>query len=272
MSPVRLLSGLLLAVLLPSGTFAQDAADADLASIRELVYAFMKEEKFPQWKEAYTGEMRLFGSRPTPGAAYSDDRYEATIRVNQRDETSAAVAVAMAEKGAKQTDFYLFLRKIDDTWKIAAVKTFAPPRGMGQMYAALAAKGKDVTPGDMRDLGIMQALQFHDAGLKQMLKDRRERLEAIASTLSRKGINETIHGSNRSSRIDKALWQQVHDSGLNYVEQREDGVIDFNSASFAESAVGYFYVPEGAQPPQATPDDYIVIEQIDGPWYLYRKQ
>ena len=272
MSPLRrtLLAVLALSSLL--NVTAQDTADADRAEIEQLVLRFMKDRSFPDWKEHYTGDMRLFAGRPTPGASYYEDKYRAVLRLNDQDETSAAVAVAMVEGENKQSDFYLFLRKEDDGWKLAAVRTFAPPRGTGQMYAALAAKGKDVTKADMRELAIMQALQFSDYGLKETFNSRRERFDRIASTVAKKGIVDIIHGSTRHSRIDKDLWQEVHESGLNYVEQRESGVIDFNAAAFGESAVGYFYVPEGAAPPQATPEEYVLVEPLDGPWYLYRRQ
>src|SRR5690606_13041852 len=272
MSPLRrTLLAVLAATLLLSAT-AQDSVEADRSEIEALVLRFMKDRSFPDWKERYTGDMRLFARRPTPGASYHDDKYEAVIRVNEQDETSAAVAVAMVDANKTHSDFYLFLRKEDDVWKLAAVRTFAPPRGTGQMYAALAAKGKDITKADMRELGILQVLQFSDFGLKQSFEQRRERLDKIADIVSSKGVDDIIHGSTHHSRIDKDLWQEVHDAGLNYVEQRESGVIDFNGASFGESAVGFFYVPSGAKPPRATPDDYVLVEPLEGEWYLYRKQ
>lgn len=272
MSPLRQTLLAVLASVLVLPAIAQDSAEADRAEIEALVLRFMKDESFPDWRERYTGDMRLFAGRPTPGATYHDDKYEIIVRLNEQDETSAAVAVEIVESDTKHSDFYLFLREEDDVWKIAAVRTFAPPRGTGQMYAALASKGKDITPADMRELGIMQVLQFSDYGLKQSFEQRRERFEKIANLVSRKGVDQIIHGSTHHSRVDKDLWQEVHDAGLNYVEQRESGVIDFNGAGFGESAVGFFYVPEGADAPRATPEDYVLVEPLDGPWYLYRKQ
>lgn len=252
---------------------AEEASDRDRQEIEALVRSFMKAPSFPDWRERYTGDMRLYGSRPTPGASYYDDKYELEIRVNDRDETSAVVATTVADpKTRQQSDFYLFLRKEEGQWKLAAVRTFAPPRGTGQMYAALAAKGKDVSAADMRELSLMRVLQFNDFGLKESFKERRKRLDEIAGTVSKRGIDEIIHGSTRHSRVDEELWQQVHDAGLNFVELRESGVVDLNAASFGEAAVGYFYVPEGATVPKATPDDYVLVEPLDDRWYLYRKQ
>ena len=269
----RSLAALWGAVLL-TGTLPASEPDAPAeGSIGWLVQRFLKERNPSGLSRYYTGDLRLYGNRPTPGSTYHDSKYELEYRINEQDETSAAVAATIIERKAnQQIDFYLFLRRDDQTWKLSAVRNFAPPRGMGQMYAALAAKGKDVDARDLRELGILQVLQYNDWGMKKAFEQRRETLDAIAADLKRLGTAEVIHGGQPNPRVERAVWEKVRDSALNYVQQQEDGSIEFNAASFGQSAVGYLWIPTSGAPPRASPENYILVEPLDGPWYLYRRQ
>ncbi len=273
MFPYRLLVSLLFTLLLVPAAQAEEAAASEPGSIEWLVRKFLKERKPGSMSRYYTGELRHLGNRATPGATYYEDKYELDVRINEQDETNAAVAATMSEpKANKHTDFYLFLRKDDSGWKLAAVRSFAPPRGMGQMYAAVAAKGKEVDARDMRELTIMQVLQFNDWGMKQSFQQRREKLDRIAAEIRRAGLTDVVHGGQPHDRLDRKVWQEIHDAMINYVEMKESGTIEFNAASFGRSAVGFLWVPPSGSPPRATAEEYILVEQLDGPWYLYRRQ
>ncbi|HEX2099906.1 MAG TPA: hypothetical protein VHF69_04555 [Candidatus Synoicihabitans sp.] len=270
--PFRLVLVLVLGIGAVVTVRAQEADATAPGSIEWVVRSFMKEKEFPDRQRYYTADLKLAGSRPTPGSMFYDDKYELELRINEQDEFSAAVAVTMVDRGAnQQSDYYLFLRRVDDLWKLAALRTFQQPSGMGQMYAALAAKGKSIDARDLRELGILQVFKYNDWALKQTFQQRREQLEEIAQAVMKKGSEDVIHGGQRSSRVDKKIWEQVRDSALNYVQLQPSGVIEFNAAAYGEAAVGFLHVGTGAKPPKATPEDYILVEPLDGPWYLYRR-
>jgi hypothetical protein len=261
--------------LLSFPLFAENgpAETPEEGSVEWIVRAFLKEKSMPNWQRYYTGDMKLYGSRQTPGATYHDSKYELDVRVNEQDEDSAAVAATIVDRKAnQQTDFYLFLRRDDMGWRLYSVRNFMPPRGMGQMYAALAAKGKSVDARDMRELSILGALQYNDWALKEGFKKRRDELAVIVTELTKRGVTDVIHGGQRSQKVDQKTWERIRDTGLNFVQLQENGSVEFNAAAFGESAVGYMYVPESVSPPKASPDDYILVERLDGPWHLYRRQ
>jgi hypothetical protein len=274
MFPSRLFLPLLFVVaLMLSPLSASEAAQYEEGGIEWLAHKFLKERNPGSMARYYTGDLRLYGNRPTPGATYHDSKYDLEMRVNEQDETSAAVAATLIDRKAnQQTDFYLFLRHDDHGWKLASVRNFGTPRGVGQVYAALAAKGKDVDARDMRELALLQVLQYNDWAMKQRFEQRRAIFDQIAVDLKRLGVPDVIHGGQPTDRVDRAVWERVRDSLLNYVQLQENGSVELNAASFGQSAVGYLWVPPSGSPPRASPENYILVEPLDGPWYLYRRQ
>jgi hypothetical protein len=258
------------------GVISVGGAELDPKAKEEIEWitrSFMKEKSFPDRARYYTGELRLAVGRPTPGESFADPKFELEIRINDWDENSAAVATTVFDpKTNQRSDFYLFFRHEEDRWKLSAIRTFLPPRGMGQMYGVLHAKGKNINQRDLRELATLQVLQFNDWGLKQMFEQRREKLEEIAAELVRRGFGEVIHGNQRNARAGTELSEKVKEAGVNYVQLLESGIIDFNAAAFGQSGVGFIWVHPSGRPPLASPENYILVEPLDGSWYLYRRQ
>lgn len=266
-----------ISVLLPA-VKAQQAGEPTVAdavaegSPEWLIESFFKRKEWPDCRRYYTAEMsRTHGRVPPPGAAYWKPVYTIVPREFHRTEDTRAIAVTITQTETREeTNFYVFLQREADGWKIGRARVRVIPPGVIQATAMTLGTREKPSAAEMWDLLRLRSFHLSDTQVKAYFAKNREKLDELAARLARGRGTGVIHGASRPSGIEKETWQQVHDLGLYYVEVQDHGWIDCTLARVGESAVGFLWVHERAERP--TPSDKLtVVEHLDGPWYFFRQ-
>lgn len=258
---------------LASTSLAQDTAPRPADGSPEwLVETFFKQKEFPDRSKYMIGEFALrFARTPHLGATYFTPQYRFAQREFFRDERTLAIAVTVEHTEKHETtDFYVFMRRDEDMWKIEAIRLGNIPPAASLNIARLTRTREKPSENDSWDLMVLQNFKLNDGQIKAKFTEKREDYERITNALLSRPQNDVIRGGRRSDAVAPELWQQVRDLQLNYVELQAKGWVEFNIARAGESAIGIVWVHERGKPPAPTPDGYMLVEHLDGPWYFYR--
>ena len=71
--------------------------------------------------------------------------------------------------------------------------------------------------------------------------------------------------SDRSAAVEAA--RNLHIDG---VKKTGSGLVELIIGGMVDNSVGFLWVPPGMAPPVISPDAYILVEHVVGPWYLFK--
>ena len=232
-------------LLIPFSSFANSG--------EQLVEQFFSPNGIDNKESVYIGEMLEHHlNDPTLGKNLSSD---VSIKVRPLEKsTKREIYAVLLTKNDQSIDWYIYLKKDKDKWKLSAVRKLALP---GFLYMAIESQKNNSNKTVEQEYKYQNMLLIvkSDAELKKVLLDNIEDFQKL------------VHLKSDSNEIAK-LTQKLN---LNSVNKHINiGVVDISIGGITDNSVGYFYVPTGSTVPRMSDDKYIYIEQIQDNWYLYK--
>lgn len=219
----------------------------------EILVAFFGPGGIEEPKACYTGEMlEYYAQEKTLGQLLSPDvRWEP--RLIESAGSRRVYVVDLVQSGRKQ-NWYAYLQADDGGWKLAGVRTLAltalPDMALLQLEA-LPQRSPDEEWGYQNLLLTLSP----DDRLKDFVRARRAGLRSIADA----ALAGEMEKANEMARAEFL-------SGV----RLEDGCVVIDIGGVVDNVVGILYVAEGASPPTMDLHGYIYVEQVEGPWYVFK--
>lgn len=242
---------------------------ADVGTPEWIVETFFSQDSFPDAGKYYTGEMEHYVSTP-PMGQFAAPGYTLTKRLleSTRERTVWAVCYDYPEPD-QDRDWYAFLVYEGESWKLSAVRKLALPGFLDQLFAELKQKAS-LTPEEAWVLAQTELLYQSDADLKVFWKAHRAALQEIANALLQADSQVVVRGEKLAEESQRVLWEQLHTLHLNVGRKTSDGLVEINIGGIMDNGVGFIYVPPGKKPPRMSEGNFILVDPIDGGWYLYK--
>lgn len=201
----------------------------------------------------YHGEMlQHFSDKPTLGEGLPKD-VQAQFRKLAETNNNTVYAVFLTN-GRQTQDWYAFLVRENDVWKISAVRNLALPGVFYMALQELEHKAARTEKEEWQYQNMLLTLK-NDSELKAYLKINLAKFSNVVTLLSR-GKKE------QSEKAARRLF-------INFAKN-DGGTFELNIGGILDNSVGYLYVPPGAKPPTMSPSKFIYIEEITDGWYVYK--
>lgn len=239
------MKNLIIFILLPLFSYANGA---------HLVEKFFAPSGIKDKEAVYAGEMLDFYiNRPTLGQTLPAD-VNKKYRVLASSKEKKVFAVLLSKDGQTQ-DWYVYLVKQDNAWKISAIRNLALPPLFFKTLQALQSKDDRTKEEEFQYQNMLLTLKS-DAALKAYLRNNLKQFTTITKLAKTSPIQAT------------EAAQSLYIDFLSY--ESESGIVDLKMGSVVDNSVGYLFVPDGATVPNMSEDNYIYIEHITGNWYIYK--
>jgi hypothetical protein len=152
-------------------------------------------------------------------------------------------------------NWYAFFSRENGQLKLRAVRTLALT---GMPYMALQELRRKALRSSEEEWQYrnLELWLSSDATLKEHAKSNRTSLDEIA-TLARRGRIQEANARGRS----------LFFTG---VEALDDGSVKVVLGGVVDNAVGFINIPADVRVPSMSDDNYILVEPIEGGWYLYK--
>ncbi|HTR85169.1 MAG TPA: hypothetical protein VMI56_11880 [Reyranella sp.] len=190
-----------------------------------------------QRSAAYTGEMKeRYWEEPTAGQMMAPGRHYTARRLPLAPADAPVYAVKTSHE-AFSTDWYAYFVRDDGVLKLRAI------RWMAQL---------GMSCDDKKDESLRLAC-LPDSDRLAHFRGQLGALDALKAAID-----------TRDSSASEARMHVLHFNGWehNKLGQLEIRLVD---------KVGVLHVPPGEKPPPIVETDHIYIEQISGPWHLYKR-
>ncbi len=221
-----------------------------------LVDKFFSSTSFEDKADYYTDEMLNDTNQPTIGEEVSGENAQILFsKINDgKEEKTFAVEL---EVNDQVIDFYIYLKKFTDTWKISAVRRFLLP---GFLYEALDSLSNiaSISAADQNLANTLKLFTMNDAGLKNFLSKNVDKLFNLVWYFNQK---ETDLVNN-----------ELKNTGCSAVfkDNRFTGCVFVQVNSFNKMEVGFIYASGNYELPSVSPGEFIYIEEVLPDWYIYR--
>ena len=237
---------LLFAIQITAQQFLQDSPEW-------LVDKFFRDSVFSEKANYYTGEMLNETDQPTIGeelGGKGEIFFHQIKAVN--DEIVFAVEVKLENK---ILDFYSYLKKENDKWRIFAIRRFILPDFVFQVVDSLSQLPS------LNDSSFYLSLQLftmNDAQLKNY----------FISNLD--SFNELIKYFDQGNKDegDKLLAYL----GLNaiFLDNNFPGCVFVIINTVQRLASGFIFAAENAKPPVISLNEFIYVEEVVPGWFIFR--
>ncbi len=219
-----------------------------------LVEMFFKQKEFPNKLDYYTGDMKLLADKQTIGSVIPEN-YITTYRQLEYDSLHAIFAVNF-RKESHQQDWYCYIKRDADTWKIQAVRCLALPP---MVYVILDSLNRSTSlPDSLRTVrNSLGLLTLPDEFLKKHLHDHISQFTRLAMM----GTKDSVASAK--------LCDTLHVLGCERPAEYR-GCVFIHIGGVMRSTGGYIYAPDETTIPKMSPSSYIYIEQVVPHWYVYK--
>jgi len=220
-----------------------------------LVDKFFRAESFPAKVEYYTGEMLNDIDKKTIGEELKGSGEVLFHQIKAtNDECTFAVAIKTNEP---VIDFYFYLTKVGDEWKINAVRRFLLPSFVYTVYDSLS--NLHSLPGQdsllYRSLGLFL---MNDSELKSYVNNHLNQLNNLVWYFNQKENNEV---DNLLSTLGcNAVFRDTNFPGCLFVQ----------ISSFKKMESGFIYTSGSFKLPDISYKDFVYLEEVSDSWYIYR--
>jgi hypothetical protein len=266
----RTLSALLL--MWPGFSLAQSPPSAP-GDHRWVVEQFFFAPRWPDKALYYTGEMKAHYVDAKSMGEFGIPARRASLRRLSMTPAEVVYTVQVTQGGRAQ-DWYAYLSKVGETWRLAAVRTLALRHPFFMLLDSLEATR--TLPNSTRQmLENMRLTATPDSGLKVFFADRRATLEAVADGFSResaRSIAAAPDGLKAPTPPLRSLARQlatIHFRGA-WRDSGRPGCVFLEIGGMIDNEVGFVRCASGATPPSMTPTEFILVEAIAPGWYLYK--
>ncbi len=218
-----------------------------------LVDMFFSKTDFPEKAEYYTGEMLNETDQPTIGEEINGkgEIYFHQIKA-VNDEIVFAVEVKLENK---TIDFYSYLKKENERWKIFAIRRFILP---DFVYQVLDSLSQLPSLADSSFYLSLQLFTMNDAQLKNYLISNVDSFNIL--------INYFDQGNKEEG--DKLLAYL----GLNgiFIDNNFPGCVFVIINTVQRLASGFIFATENAKLPMISLNDFIYVEEVVPGWFIFR--
>jgi len=220
-----------------------------------LVEMFFAESSFPDKANYYTGEMIKEADEKTIGEELNG---EGEIEFHQINATNSTCVFAVeAQTESKTIDFYIYIVKDSDKWKITSLRRFFLPAFIYTVRDSLLNL-KSQSSNDSVFLLSLKLFTASDKELISYLKANVEKFQELSSLF----IN------NEKDKANGALAS----AGCNaiYTDKKYPGCIFIQIQKFENFEAGFIQAVDAILLPAISFDEFIYIEEAVEGWYVYR--
>ena len=220
-----------------------------------LVDMFFNKSSFPDKANYFSGEMLNEINEQTIGEELNG-KGEITFHQIRATNSTCVFAVEVTKEN-EIIDFYSYLIKDDNNWKIAAVRRFLLPsfiytvRDSLQMLNALSAS-------DSVFLISLHLFTASDEELKNYLSSNLDKFQGLIS----------LFNNNEKDKADIALASV----GCNaiYNDRKYPGCTFIQILNFENMEVGFIHAADSILLPAISLEEFIYIEEVIPGWFVYR--
>jgi hypothetical protein len=218
-----------------------------------LVDMFFSKSSFPNKANYFSGEMMEESDKPTIGEELNGKGEIFFHQLNAtNDENVFAVEVKLENKAI---DFYCYLQKQNDVWKIYAVRRFILPEFLFQVIDSLSQL---LSLADSSLYLSLKLFVLNDAQLKDYF------------VTNSAAFNKLINYFNQDNKIEGDRMLAKLGLSAIFRDKNFRGCIFLLINSFQSIGAGYIYAGESAKLPEISANDLIYLEEIIPGWFVFR--
>jgi hypothetical protein len=218
-----------------------------------LVDMFFSKSSFPEKANYFSGEMLDESDKPTIGEELNGKGEISFHQIKAGDDKIVfAVELKLNEK---VVDFYAYLKKQNNDWKITAVRSFVLP---DFVYKVADSLSNQTYLADSSLYLSLKLFTINDSQLKNYFIDKSDSFNELISYFNQ---NDKESGDKKLSELGcTAIFRDTGFPGCTFI------LIN----SFKKIGAGFIYVSESAKLPEISEKDFIYIEEILPGWYIFR--
>ena len=220
-----------------------------------LVDIFFNQSEFPDKANYFSGEMLNEYNQPTIG---EELKGEGEISFHQIKATVNKIVFAVEVKhDQKVVDFYCFLIKQDNAWKIFAIRRFLLPDFIYTVRDSLLELSS-LSSNDSSFYLSIKLFTMTDNDLKNYLKTNLKKFQELVNYFN----------SNMGDEVDKGLASV----GCNaiYGDKKYPGCVFIQILTFENMEAGFIQAADSVLLPEISVGKFIYIEEVSAGWFIYR--
>ena len=220
-----------------------------------LVEVFFSKSSFPDKSNYYYGEMLKDVNNLTIGEELNGKGNIQFHKIKDaNDESFFAIEVSVDDK---VIDFYCFLVKQIEGWKISSIRRFLLPDFIYIVEDSLSNLSS-LSANDSTFYLSLKLFTMNDAELKNYLNAHVTELKELVSYFDRE----------QSDKIKLKLSSL----GCNAIfkDRNYPGCVFIQILVFEKMEVGFLYSNDSSELPKISPKDFIYIEEVAPGWFIYR--
>ena len=220
-----------------------------------LVDMFFSKSNFPDKENYFSGEMLSEINEPSIGEELNGRGEIFFHQIKATNEENVfAVEVSIENK---VIDFYCYLLKQENIWKINGIRRFPLPSFVYTVRDSLS-KLDSLSSNDSTFYLSLKLFTMTDADLKNYFDNNLEKFQELVLSFN----------SNLRDKADKLLASV----GCNaiYTDKKYPGCVFIQILTFENMESGFIHSADEVLLPQITVEDYIYIEEVVPGWFIYR--
>ena len=220
-----------------------------------LVDMFFSKSSFPDKANYFSGEMLEESDKPTIGEELNGKGEASFHQIKAKvDKIVFAVDVSQDQR---LIDFYCYLVKQENSWKIFAIRRFLLPDFIYTVRDSLSGISS-LSSKDSSFYLSMQLFTMTDSDLKNYLKSNLKKFQELVNYFN----------NNLGDKVDKSLASV----GCNaiYSDKNYPGCIFIQNLTFENMEVGFIHAADSVLLPELSVEEFIYIEEVSPGWFIYR--
>jgi len=221
-----------------------------------LVDMFFNKDSFPDKADYFTGEMLNFADELTIGEELNGEGevYFHQIKVKP-DQIVFAIEI---KQNQSVIDLYCYLIKIQNSWKINAVRRFLLPAFIYTVRDSLSQLNT-LTKNDSAFYHSLQLFTASDIELKSYLKTNLDRFQKL------------IVSFNDNIKEQADTYLTLLGCNAIYTDKNYPGCIFIQILKFEDMEAGFINSVDPIVLPEISFNRYIYIEEVVHGWFVYRE-
>jgi hypothetical protein len=235
-------------------TFTQEIIHSE-GSPEWLVQMFFNSAEFPDKEKYFTGEMENEINFPTIGEEINGQG-EISFSSFYSDEQKNAFAVNL-KVNSTELDFYCYLFKSPNGWKIEAVRRFLFPKFI---YIATDSLSTliSLSSADSSLLKLLNLMTSGDEELKKYLVNNIDKFERLLQ-----------YFDEDNQEMIEIMIDELSLNGI-FKDEAHPGCIFVQIAAIESQEIGFIFKQNGSVLPKVSPHNFIYVGEVMPGWYLYR--
>lgn len=221
-----------------------------------LVDMFFNKSEFPDKANYFSGEMLNAIDEPTIGEELNDEREFLFHQI--KSENNRIVFAVELMQNETIIDFYCYLVKQGEQWKINSIRRFLLPEFIYTVYDSLTEL-KSLSPKDSTFYLSLKLFTINDAGLKEYLLNNKQKFEQLVNHF-RQELGEEI-GKSLASLGCKSI----------YLDRKYPGSLFIQILIFENMESGFIFTEHSTSLPGISELNYIYLEEVLEGWYIFRR-